>query len=50
MVQVPTLCVCHGDDGGPRFHLCRSVQEALRAEGTVLTHSREILAWVSRRT
>jgi glutathione S-transferase len=29
----PTLYVCHGDDGGPRFHPCRRVQEALRAGG-----------------
>ena len=84
----PTLYVCHGDDGGPRFHPCRKVQEALRAadieydkviaahgspipflrrgsreelrkatgttklpalklpDGTVITHSRGILAWV----
>ena len=84
----PTLYVCHGDDGGPRFHPCRRVQEALRAadieydkviaahgspipflrrgsreelrkatgttklpalklpDGTVITHSRAILAWV----
>lgn len=83
-----TLFVCHGDDGGPRFHPCRRVQEALRAadieydkviaahgspipflrkgsreelrkatgttklpalklpDGTVITHSRPILAWV----
>ena len=26
-----TLFVCHGDDGGPRMHPCRRVQEALRA-------------------
>jgi glutathione S-transferase len=26
-----TLYVCHGDDGGPWFHPCRRVQEALRA-------------------
>jgi hypothetical protein len=25
----PTLYVCHGDDGGPRIHPCRRVQEAL---------------------
>jgi hypothetical protein len=31
MPDVPTLFVCHGDDGGPRFHPCRRVQEALRA-------------------
>ena len=85
----PTLYVCHGDDGGPRVHPCRRVQEALRAkgieyekviathgspipflrkgsreelqqatgskklpalklaDGTVLTHSRDILRWVS---
>lgn len=30
---VPTLYVCHGDDGGPRLHPCRKVQEALRAHG-----------------
>jgi glutathione S-transferase len=29
----PTLFVCHGDDGGPTFHPCRRVQEALRAAG-----------------
>jgi hypothetical protein len=29
--DVPTLYVCHGDDGGPRVHPCRRVQEALRA-------------------
>jgi len=31
--QPPTLYVCHGDDGGPRVHPCRRVQEALRAKG-----------------
>ena len=29
--SIPTLFVCHGDDGGPFFHPCRRVQEALRA-------------------
>jgi glutathione S-transferase len=29
----PTLFVCHGDDGGPRIHPCRRVQEALNAAG-----------------
>jgi hypothetical protein len=29
----PLLFVCHGDDGGPRMHPCRRVQEALRAAG-----------------
>ena len=29
----PTLYVCHGDDGGPRIHPCRRVQEALREKG-----------------
>jgi glutathione S-transferase len=33
MPQKPTLFVCHGDDGGPRFHPCRRVQEALRDAG-----------------
>ncbi len=31
MADTPTLFVCHGDDGGPRIHPCRRVQEALRA-------------------
>jgi hypothetical protein len=29
-LDIPTLFVCDGDDGGPRFHPCRRVQEALR--------------------
>ncbi len=33
MAEPPTLFVCHGDDGGPRIHPCRRVQEALRAAG-----------------
>jgi hypothetical protein len=87
MAEIPTLFVCHGDDGGPRIHPCRRVQEALRAahieytkvisghgspipflrkgnrdalqeatgdtklpalklaDGTVITHSHDILAW-----
>jgi len=85
----PTLFVCHGDEGGPRAHPCRRVQEAMRAagieyekvigghgspipflrrgsreelrqatgatklpalrlpDGSVITHSRAILAWVA---
>ena len=31
--EAPVLYVCHGDDGGPRVHPCRRVQEALRAKG-----------------
>ena len=88
MPETLKLFVCHGDDGGPRIHPCRRVQEALRAsgieydkviaahgspipflrkgsrdelraatgttklpalklaDGTVITHSRAILAWV----
>jgi glutathione S-transferase len=88
MQEKPTLFVCHGDEGGPRFHPCRRVQEALRGagieyrkvmaghgspipflrrgsrdqlfaatgtkklptlklpDGTVISHSRAILAWV----
>jgi hypothetical protein len=30
--MTPTLYVCHGDDGGPKVHPCRRVQEALRAK------------------
>jgi glutathione S-transferase len=90
MDDKPTLFVCHGDDGGPRIHPCRRVQEAMRnagieydkviaghgspipfrrkgsreelreatgqeklpvlklPDGTVLTHSKAILAWVAR--
>src|SRR5258707_9233869 len=33
VAETPTLFVCHGDDGGPRVHPCRRVQEALRAAG-----------------
>jgi hypothetical protein len=33
MDGTPTLYVCHGDDGGPRIHPCRRVQEALHAKG-----------------
>lgn len=33
MDATPTLFVCHGDDGGPRIHPCRRVQEALRGAG-----------------
>ena len=31
MADTPTLFVCHGDEGGPRMHPCRRVQETLRA-------------------
>jgi glutathione S-transferase len=33
MPEQPTLYVCHGDDGGPSFHPCRKVQEALGSAG-----------------
>ncbi len=33
MAELPTLYVCHGDDGGPRIHPCRRVQEAMREAG-----------------
>jgi glutathione S-transferase len=33
MPENPTLFVCHGDEGGPRIHPCRRVQEALHAAG-----------------
>ena len=90
MSELPTLYVCHGDTGGPKFHPCRRAQEALNAsgiqyekviaahgnpipflrrgsrdqlraatgddkvpalklpDGTVITHSRAILEWVSQ--
>jgi hypothetical protein len=33
MAETPTLYVCHGDQGGPKIHPCRRVQEALHAKG-----------------
>jgi glutathione S-transferase len=90
MADTPTLFVCHGDEGGPRLHPCRRVQEALHAadieyekviaahgspipfmrkgsrevlrdatgatklpamklpDGTVMSNSRAILAWVDQ--
>jgi glutathione S-transferase len=33
MAEKPTLYVCHGDEGGPRMHPCRRVQEALHGAG-----------------
>ncbi len=33
MAERPTLFVCHGDEGGPRLHPCRRVQEAMNAKG-----------------
>jgi glutathione S-transferase len=33
MAEIPTLYVCHGDEGGPRIHPCRRVQEELRGAG-----------------
>jgi glutathione S-transferase-like protein len=33
MTATPTLFVCHGDEGGPRVHPCRRVQESLHAAG-----------------
>lgn len=90
MGDKPTLYVCHGDEGGPRIHPCRRVQEALHAagidydkviaghgspipflrkgsrdelreatgteslptlklpDGTIISHSRAILSWISR--
>jgi glutathione S-transferase len=33
MAEIPTLYVCHGDEGGPKIHPCRRVQEALQAAG-----------------
>jgi hypothetical protein len=33
MADKPTLYVCHGDDGGPKIHPCRRVQETLRCKG-----------------
>jgi glutathione S-transferase len=92
MAEVPTLFVCHGDEGGPKMHPCRRVQEAMDAagigyekviaghghpvpflrkgsrdelekatgtnklptlklpDGTIISHSRKILAWVEQQS
>ena len=42
-MAAPMLYVCHGDDGGPRVHPCRRVQEALREAGIEY----DILDWVA---
>ncbi len=33
MAEIPTLYVCHGDEGGPKIHPCRRVQGALHTAG-----------------
>src|SRR6478672_3426141 len=33
MPDKPTLYVCHGDQGGPKMHPCRRVQETFQAQG-----------------
>lgn len=33
MDEKPTLYVCHGDEGGPKIHPCRRVQEAMHVAG-----------------
>jgi glutathione S-transferase len=33
MAEIPTLYVCHGDEGGPKIHPCRRVQAALHDAG-----------------
>src|SRR6266566_4656713 len=33
MPETPKLFVCHGDEGGPRMHPCRRVQEAMHKAG-----------------
>jgi glutathione S-transferase len=42
MAEAPMLFVCHGDDGGPRVHPCRRVQEAMRAAG--ITYEKTLAA------
>jgi Glutathione S-transferase, N-terminal domain len=40
--EKPTLFVCHGDDGGPKVHPCRRVQEAMRGAG--ITYEKVVAA------
>jgi glutathione S-transferase len=42
MADNPKLYVCHGDDGGPKLHPCRRVQEALREAS--IEYDKEIAA------
>jgi glutathione S-transferase len=42
MPENPKLYVCHGDDGGPKLHPCRRVQEALHEAG--IAYEKEIAA------
>ena len=42
MTDKPMLHVCHLDQGGPRFHPCRRVEEALSAAG--IDHDRSVFA------
>jgi hypothetical protein len=42
MAEIPTLYVCHGDEGGPKIHPCRRVQEALNAAG--IEHEKVVAA------
>ena len=50
MAETPTLYVCHGDDGGPRRHPCRRVQEALRAatRATAMSELQSVLGGDAR--
>ena len=45
MTDKPTLFVCHGDEGGPRMHPCRRVQEAMHEAG--IEYEKVIAAHVS---
>jgi glutathione S-transferase len=42
MAENPTLYVCDGDEGGPKLHPCRRVQEALHAKN--IEHEKVIAA------
>jgi glutathione S-transferase len=42
MSDTPTLFVCDGDEGGPKIHPCRRVQEALHAAG--IAYDKEVAA------
>jgi hypothetical protein len=42
MADKPKLYVCHGDEGGPKMHPCRRVQEALNEAG--IDYEKEVAA------
>ncbi len=47
MTEIPTLYVCNGDDGGARIPPVAGCRRPVRPNGTIITHSKAILSWIS---